>query len=76
MHTMVQRRRVRRAQIAHRLRHPIVTRIGERRKDHCRRVGKKADDTQQTQFLNQRFLHLISLPSDGFAFAVLVCTIR
>ena len=48
-----QRRRIGGAQIADRLRHPVVAGISQRRKQHRRRVRKKADNTQQPQLLQQ-----------------------
>ena len=48
-----QRRRVGGTQVADRLRHPVVARIGQRRERHRRGVGKKADDPEQSQLLNK-----------------------
>ena len=43
-----QRRRIGGAQVADRLRQPVVTRISKWRKYHCCRIGQKADNAQQS----------------------------
>ena len=45
------------AQVADGLGRPAVARIGQRGKDHRRRVGQQADDAQQAQLLQQRLSH-------------------
>ena len=52
-----QRRRIGGAQVADRLRHSVVSGIGQRHEHYRRRVRKKADNTQQPPPLQQCFFH-------------------
>ena len=50
------------AQVADRLRHPVIPRLRQRRKHDRRRVGKEAEHAEQPQLLCQSPFHVSLFP--------------